>query len=251
MDEEERLTATEAFEAMRSFLAQFNERESPDNREVIDLLLSWTEIMADGVTSDPAQWDDWERSIDDARARLRTHEHADHLANRDDTQTVRLASPPIGIATKLDTPSVGLDSPMAAISFRRTPEQVADPVLAWQRSDRLFFAAGACHILACQFTRRHPGFVVVQIRPLAGHGGSHLFATDGTRAFDFNGWSGESDLIRCNVDASRLESPGWDYELVKAEGDFDRFCRSIRHRTPAQYPGDVLARADRFIDSLI
>ena len=70
MGEEKELTTTEAFEAMRSFLAQFNEREPPENREVIDLLLSWTEIKADGVTSDPAQWDDWERSIDDARARL-------------------------------------------------------------------------------------------------------------------------------------------------------------------------------------
>lgn len=70
MEQDERLTATEAFEAMRSFLAQFNERESAENRGGIDLLLSWTEIKCDGVTSDPAQWDDWERSIDEARARL-------------------------------------------------------------------------------------------------------------------------------------------------------------------------------------
>lgn len=67
---EETLTTTEAFEAMRSFLVQFNDREAPENREVIDLLLSWTEIQADGLTSDPAQWDDWRRSIDDARSRL-------------------------------------------------------------------------------------------------------------------------------------------------------------------------------------
>lgn len=206
------------------------------------LLVDTLKNLSQAKDWEPFAGPDWHR---------RARECADRLASRDDIKTVWLASPPIGIATKLDTPSVGLDSPMAAISFRRTPEQVADPVLAWQRPDRPFFAAGACHILARQFTLRHPDFVVVQIRPLADHGGSHLFATDGTRAFDFNGWSNMSDLIRCNVEASRLESPGWDYELVTAEGDFDRFCRSIRHRTAAQYPGDVLTRADRFIDSLI
>ena len=56
------LTLREAFEAMRLFLAQFNERESPDTRLTIELLLGWTEIEADGVTADPAQWHDWEQA---------------------------------------------------------------------------------------------------------------------------------------------------------------------------------------------
>ena len=64
------LTTREAFEAMRCFLAQFNEREPPERRETIELLLSWTEIEADGGTSDPAQWHDWEEAVAMAISRL-------------------------------------------------------------------------------------------------------------------------------------------------------------------------------------
>lgn len=66
----ETLTAVEAFEAMRSFVAQFAEREPEASRDRFRFLLSWTEREADGATSDPAQWDDWVRAIDEARSRM-------------------------------------------------------------------------------------------------------------------------------------------------------------------------------------
>jgi primase-polymerase (primpol)-like protein len=64
------LTKREAFEAMRCFLAQFNEREPPERRRTIEQILSWTEIEADGGTSDPAQWHDWEEAVALAISRL-------------------------------------------------------------------------------------------------------------------------------------------------------------------------------------
>lgn len=64
------LTKREAFEAMRCFLAQFNEREPPERRRTIEQILSWTEIEADGGTSDPAQWHDWEKAVALAISRL-------------------------------------------------------------------------------------------------------------------------------------------------------------------------------------
>jgi hypothetical protein len=67
---DELLTTRQAFEAMRLFLAQFNEREPTDHRLAIELLLAWTEIEADGMTSDPAQWSDWEAAVEAARARF-------------------------------------------------------------------------------------------------------------------------------------------------------------------------------------
>lgn len=204
-------------------------------------------LLFDALTN--AQQEAWEHFAGPAWQR-RTLDYAEHLVNRTDISMNWITSPPVGIATKLNAPSVDLSMPLAAISFRRSPEQVADVVLAWQRPDRPFFAAGACHILARQFTRRHPDFRIVQIQPRPGWKGSHLFATDGTRAFDFNGWSLEADLIKANVEASRIESPAWDYRLVPVTGDFDEFCRSINHRTAELYPGDVEARADRFIDSV-
>jgi primase-polymerase (primpol)-like protein len=66
---DELLTTRQAFEAMRLFVAQFNEREPTDQRLAIELLLAWTEIEADGVTSDPAHWSDWEAAVEAARER--------------------------------------------------------------------------------------------------------------------------------------------------------------------------------------
>jgi hypothetical protein len=63
------LTTGQAFEAMQLFHAQFNEREPTDQRLAIELLLAWTEIEADGITSDLAQWSDWEAAVEAARER--------------------------------------------------------------------------------------------------------------------------------------------------------------------------------------
>jgi hypothetical protein len=63
------LSVVEAFEAMRSFVAQFAAREPESVREPFRLLLLWTE-RGDDTISDPAQWDDWQASIAEARARL-------------------------------------------------------------------------------------------------------------------------------------------------------------------------------------
>ena len=65
---ESALTSRQAFEAMRLFLEQFNEREPPERRETIDMLLAWTEVRSDEVTADPAQWDDWCAAVEAALA---------------------------------------------------------------------------------------------------------------------------------------------------------------------------------------
>jgi hypothetical protein len=59
------LTTDQAFEAMRHFLAQFNEREPPERKETIQFILSWTSRtgVTDGGTSDPAQWFDWKEAV--------------------------------------------------------------------------------------------------------------------------------------------------------------------------------------------
>lgn len=62
---EQTLTIEQAFEAMRCFVAQFNEREPANRRETIMFLLQWTSRAdeADGGTSDPAQWEDWKAAV--------------------------------------------------------------------------------------------------------------------------------------------------------------------------------------------
>lgn len=53
----------QAFEAMRCFIDQFKEREPEQYRERFEQLIRWTKIAPDGITSDPAQWPDWEASV--------------------------------------------------------------------------------------------------------------------------------------------------------------------------------------------
>lgn len=47
----------------RSVIEQYNEREPAERKESIAMLHALTQIEADGITSDPAQWSDWEASV--------------------------------------------------------------------------------------------------------------------------------------------------------------------------------------------
>jgi hypothetical protein len=64
------LTENEAFEAMRRFLQAFWERGGSNPESDLVDVLSWTasDVWADGVTSDPAQWDDWLSAVRSVRA---------------------------------------------------------------------------------------------------------------------------------------------------------------------------------------
>ena len=73
-----------------------------------------------------------------------------------------------------------------------------DPVQRWHLPDRVFFACGACHILAYAVLDRYPaeGFEPVWIKPSGGHTGNHIVAVreDGL-AFDYHGWSDWQTLL--------------------------------------------------------
>src|SRR5262245_26415456 len=57
------LTVEQAFQAMRCFVDQFMHREPEQYRERFEQIIRWTRIEADGVTNDPAQWEDWKVSV--------------------------------------------------------------------------------------------------------------------------------------------------------------------------------------------
>ena len=57
------LTSRQAFEAMRVFLARFNENEPVEHRQTIDRLLHRTKVGEYGRTIDPTQWADWELAV--------------------------------------------------------------------------------------------------------------------------------------------------------------------------------------------
>src|SRR3954469_6792468 len=90
--------------------------------------------------------------------------------------------------------------------------------MAWNRPDKAFFAAGACHILGHLFTQLHRGhhFTLVHIKPHPSlhDRGDHMYAPDGTWAFDFNGWTLETELLKAHAAACTAKYPGWEYERV-------------------------------------
>ena len=109
----------------------------------------------------------------------------------------------------------------AGLRYTRTHAERADVLLAWERDDRAFFAAGACHILAHQFVSLHlgEGFEIVCIKPRGTMAGLHLYASDGEWAFDFDGWTREAELLDVHSAAYRDLDADWDYDrIVLTEG---------------------------------
>ncbi|MFB8003227.1 hypothetical protein [Nocardia sp. NPDC056000] len=128
--------------------------------------------------------------------------------------------------------------------LRRTPLERFDQDLAWHRYDQWFFAAGACHILAYVFVEQHhEGFTVVGLWPGTAADPSHVFATDGTWAFDHSGWTPMAELL----EASRAAEPDADYHPHPISMDLDEFCARHWSRSPAEFPRDPRPRACAYI----
>lgn len=135
------------------------------------------------------------------------------------------------------------------IIYERTPEEYADPFLSWKRDDKAFFASGACHILADMFMQLHwgQGFTVVHIRPHKNMPGHHVYVTNGEWAFDFNGWTKESELLEEYEKAYAAKHPGWKYDKVVIKDDLETFCKNNNHRLPWQFPYLPWERAYKYI----
>lgn len=139
--------------------------------------------------------------------------------------------------------------------FRLKPGIKSDPVKRWNLSERVFFACGACHILAYAFLEAYPehGFRAVWIRPAEGFTGNHVFVTDGRTAFDFHGYRREEALIAHHWAKGRLWWPGWDLTLVPLPQDVliseakSRSYDGLWLREPGQFLHDAMPRARAFL----
>jgi hypothetical protein len=139
--------------------------------------------------------------------------------------------------------------------FRLKPGIKSDPVKRWNLSERVFFACGACHILAYAFLEAYPddGFRAVWIRPAEGFTGNHVFVSDGKTAFDFHGYRCEEALVAHHWAKGRLWWPGWDGTLVPLPQDVlisnakSQQYNGLRLREPGQFLHDALPRARAFL----
>ncbi len=127
-----------------------------------------------------------------------------------------------------------------------------DPVRRWAPPDRIFFAHGACHILAGSYLAAPPlpGFHAERIVPAAGFSGNHVYVTDGTVSFDYHGYALRDRLLAYHRKGwSARSGQGWDCVVERV--DFDLLSTAELNRRkmlgPDQYGEDAGARARRFI----
>lgn len=139
-----------------------------------------------------------------------------------------------------------------SLYFDRTDEEKRDTFASWARSDQAFFAAGACHILADVFVQlhQHEGYKMVYTKPGAGFPGNHVYASNGTWAFDHNGWTKEDELLATTKQAYQAKYPGWRYQRIVIEPSvtaLEDFCKANNHRLPWQFAHLPWERAHKYI----
>jgi hypothetical protein len=140
----------------------------------------------------------------------------------------------------------GYDPPL---SYKRTPAERVDPVLAWRRRDKAFFAAGACHILAWAFLDTFPaaGFFPVGVRRIGRPHAGHAYVSDGTWAFDHDGWTLEAELLTVTRRAHARSDPDIGIERLVLGLGLQAFCSAHNCADPSQFAVDPRPRALRYL----
>ncbi|HEX3916455.1 MAG TPA: hypothetical protein VHW60_03885 [Caulobacteraceae bacterium] len=130
----------------------------------------------------------------------------------------------------------------------------ADPARHWALPDRVFFACGACQVLAWVALQTYAaeGFEARWIRPGPGFRGNHIIVTDGRSAFDYHGWSQLDRLLDHIERKADRWWPGWSYELVEIAPEVlvsEEKSKAVgcHMREPGQFLHDPLPRAAGFV----
>jgi hypothetical protein len=144
--------------------------------------------------------------------------------------------------------------------YRLRPGIKQNPEKRWALPDRVFFACGACHILAYAFLQRFPdrGFRALWIKPAEGFKGNHIIVTnDAGAAFDYHGWSRfEFLMAHMHAKANRWW-PGWNAMLIELPPEVliseakSRTYNGLWLREPKQFLHDAMPRAERYLDCIL
>lgn len=139
----------------------------------------------------------------------------------------------------------------------RTPGyRKSNAEMRWALPDRVFFACGACHILAYAFLQRWggPDMQAVWIKPAPGHIGNHVFINGGEWVFDYHGYSAKPRFLAHIWRGARQRWPGWDGTLVELPPDVliseqkSRTYDGLWLREPGQFLHDAMPRAEAYLD---
>src|SRR5438477_3957914 len=114
----------------------------------------------------------------------------------------------------------------------------------WTLPDRIFFACGACHVLAYAAIERFPerNLRAIWIKPRPGYIINHIVTVGGNEAFDYHGASEWSRLLEHTRRKARRWWPGWDADLIELSPDVlvsgprARTYEGLLLREPGQFP---------------
>lgn len=142
------------------------------------------------------------------------------------------------------------------IYYPRHPQAKHDPVKRWNRPERVFFAAGACHILAYAFLERFPERMgkAIWIRPRDGSPNNHIFVSLGECAFDYHGYCDQARLLDHFARRVRTRFPDWSPEFIELPADAliseakSKTYPGLWLREPGQFLYDALPRARAFLN---
>lgn len=130
-----------------------------------------------------------------------------------------------------------------------------DPERRWRLPDRILFGHGACAILAGVYLHSPPlpGFFAERIIPDEGYWGNHIYVTNGHLAFDYHGYSLRKRLLAHHRKVFVAQSDAaWNCRIERV--DFPLLSteelNARKMLGPDQYSGDILTRAQRFIDRI-
>ncbi len=140
----------------------------------------------------------------------------------------------------------------------RTPGyRKSDQAMRWALPDRVFFACGACHVLAHAFLERYgaAGRRPVWIKPDTGFAGHHIVVEDDGWAFDYHGYSRPDAIYAHHRSHARRIWADWSGTLVElppsvllSEAGSRAFDPALCLREPGQFLHDALPRARRYLD---
>ena len=131
-----------------------------------------------------------------------------------------------------------------------------DPEKRWALPDRVFFACGACHVLAYAFLARYgtAGMKALWLKPKPGYTGNHIFVASEAWTFDYHGYVCRDGFLRHTFRRARHYWPGWSATLIELPRDVlisekkSRLYQGLWLREPTQFLHDALPRANACLD---
>jgi hypothetical protein len=137
----------------------------------------------------------------------------------------------------------------------RTKGGKRDLVKNWALPEKVFFACGACHILAYAFLKAYPtsGFAPVWIRPAEGYTGNHIVAVREQLAFDYHGYSHWPTLLNHFHKRATQRWPGWHADVIELSPEVlisevkSKSLEGLWLREPKQFLFDALPRAKQYL----